>query len=496
MSKTTLYRGISRRAFVKTSGGMLATLAGLPQLPKAQVMSPDLIKPFAIAVPEATLKDLRDRLARTRFPDQLDQAGWQYGTELSYLRELCAYWRSSFDWRAQERKLNRLPQFQTRIGGLNMHFLHQQSKERDAIPLILVHGWPGSFWEFTKIIGPLTNPRAHGGRAEDAFHVICPSLPGYGFSEVPGKPGFGCKQAAEILVSLMARLGYAQYGAHGGDWGSYISTWMAALDAPHVKGLHLSATVANPLEPSVDAGENMPREAKRGMEEEMLLMHLEGGYVAIQSTKPQTLGYALNDSPAGLAAWIVEKFRNWSDCGGNVEKRFTKDELLTNIMIYWTTQTIASSMRLYYEARASKWILLPAKKGTVPTGFALSPLEPQVPRKQVEKHLHVTHWNVLPSGGHFLSLEEPDLLVEGSLAVEDGGLAVLVPRERLLEGGPDGGVGLVDLRPLDGSQRHVEVDAEGQDDQAQERVVEQVIVRRVVLILCEGGEKNGHGIIL
>ena len=368
----------------------------------------EAVRPFSIEVPDATLDDLRERLARTRFPDQLEGAGWTYGTELSYLKELCAYWRSKFDWRAQERALNQFAHFRTDIDGLKIHFIHQRSKEKNAIPLIITHGWPGSFVEFTKIIGPLTNPIAHGGRSEDAFHVVCPSLPGYGFSEAPRKSGFGLKQIAEILVKLMARLGYTQYGAHGGDWGSYISCWIAALDTPHVNGLHLIDTVANPQ----DTWEKTSPEAKRKMEQQQLSMLLEGDYVAIQSTKPQSLGYALNDSPAGLAAWIIEKFRGWSDCDGNVEKRFTKDELLTNIMIYWVTQNITSSMRLYYEVRASEWKLLPEEQITVPTGFALSPIDQQVPRKQVGKSFNVTHWTVMPSGGHFPALEEPDLLVK------------------------------------------------------------------------------------
>jgi pimeloyl-ACP methyl ester carboxylesterase len=382
---------MDRRIFMKVSAAALAGTVGLTQRGKASSEeSPDRIKRFSIKVPQTVLDDLHDRLVRTRFPDQLDGAGWDYGTELSYLKELVAYWQSGFDWRAQERKLNRFDHFQTTIDGLKIHFIHQRSKEKNATPLIITHGWPGSFMEFTKIIGPLTNPIAHGGRSEDAFHVICPSIPGYGFSDAPRKSGFDCEGAAQIFAKLMARLGYTRYGAQGGDWGLAISTWLAAIDTAHVKGLHLNVDNA-PEGTSTDTSET--------------------GYAVIQATKPQSIGYALNDSPAGLAAWIVEKFHRWSDCGGNVESRFAKDELLTNIMIYWVTQTITSSMRWYYEFRALE-VKSPEEKITVPTGFAVSPLEPQPSRKSLEESYNVTHWTVMPKGGHFPALEEPNLLVD------------------------------------------------------------------------------------
>jgi len=414
MSKKNRQAGINRREFMKVSVTAIAATAGLSRLGKAQTMvNQDSIKPFKIEVSEAVLNDLRDRLARTRFPDQIEDAGWSYGTDLSYLKELCAYWRSDFDWRAQERALNRFDHFRTEIDGLGIHFIHQRSKEKNAIPIIITHGWPGSFVEFTKIIGPLTDPTAYGGRSEDAFHVICPSIPGYGFSEAPKKPGFGCKQVAETFAKLMARLGYTRYGAQGGDWGTVISSWLAAIDTTHMKGLHLNATLGNPPEEtSTEAAEELSPKETEDMEKMNQADDMETGYAAIQSTKPQSLGYALNDSPAGLAAWIVEKFHKWSDCGGNIETKFTKDELLTNIMIYWVTQTITSSMRIYYEARTTGWKLVPEEKVTVPTGFTLSSIEPQMPRKWVEESFNVTHWNVMPSGGHFAALEEPDLLVK------------------------------------------------------------------------------------
>jgi pimeloyl-ACP methyl ester carboxylesterase len=399
---------------MKVSAATVAGAASLTQFGEARAGErPESIEPFSIEIPEVVLNDLSERLARTRFPDQLEDAGWSYGTDLSYLKELCTYWRSGFDWRAQERVLNAFAHFRAEIDSLRIHFIHQRSKEKNAIPLIITHGWPGSFMEFAKIIGPLTDPAAHGGPSKDAFHVICPSIPGYGFSDAPKKSGFGCKQVAEVFAKLMARLGYTQYGAQAGDWGACISTWLAAIDATHVNGLHLNQTLGNAREGTpTEITEGLSSQETKDLEKMKQAEEMETGYAAIQSTKPQSLGYALNDSPVGLAAWIVEKFYRWSDCDGNVETRFTKDGLLTNIMIYWVTQTITSSMRLYYEARASGWKLLPEEKITVPTGFALFPAEPQLPRKWVEESFNVTHWTVMPSGGHFAALEEPDLFVE------------------------------------------------------------------------------------
>lgn len=414
MSEKNTWDNIDRRAFMKISAITLAGTMGLAKLGMAGIkIRQDAVEPFSIHVPDAALDDLHMRLAHTRYPDQIENAGWDYGTELSYLKELVTYWRSEFNWRAQERMINHFNHFRTEIDGLKIHFIHQRSKKKNAKPLVVTHGWPSSFVEFTKIIGPLTDPVAHGGLPEDAFHVICPSIPGYGFSEAPRKPGFNCKQVAEILAKLMARLGYTRYGAQGGDWGAVISAWLADLDTPHMNGLHLSATLGNPPgETSTDDKEELSLQEKEDLERMNKVQETEAGYAVIQSTKPQSLGYALNDSPAGLAAWIVEKFRAWSDCHGNVDTKFTKDELLTNIMIYWITQTITSSMRIYYEARATGWKLLPDRKITVPTACALFPAEPQLPRKWVEASFNVTHWSVMPEGGHFPALEEPDLFVK------------------------------------------------------------------------------------
>jgi microsomal epoxide hydrolase len=361
-------------------------------------------------VPDAVLKDLKDRLARTRFPDEIEGSGWDYGTNLSYLRELVTYWRTTFDWRAQERKLNQLPQFKTRIDGLDIHFIHQRSTRADAVPLVFVHGWPGSILEVTKIIAPLVDPVAHGGRAEDAFHVVALSLPGYGFSDKPKQGGVSNRRIALIIAQLMARLGYTRYGAQGGDWGGFIVRQVGLADPQHVIGVHSNMCVAGPP-PGADPNAGVPPEELKRMEAARTRIANEQAYSQLQGTKPQTLGYLLNDSPAGLAGWIVEKFRTWSDSGGDVEKRFTKDELLTNITIYWATETGPSSVRLYYENRRD-----PGLQGRmqVPFACALFPMEPfaNAPRQWVEASYNLVQYTVMPRGGHFAAMEEPQLLVE------------------------------------------------------------------------------------
>ncbi len=371
------------------------------------------MEPFEIRVSESVLDDLRERLSRTRFPDQLDGAGWDYGTELGYLKELCGYWRDKFDWRAQERMLNSFDQFKTDIDGLGIHFIHARSEEPQALPLILSHGWPGSVFLFSKIIKPLCDPVAHGGRSEDAFHVVCPSLPGYGFSDPPRQPGFDVKSVAETFVKLMEKLGYTRYGAQGGDWGSMITTWMALLAPEHICGIHLNMVVAAPPEGVENPAEGLSPKELQDVADLMKFQKEETGYQQIQGTKPQTLGYGLNDSPAGLAAWIVEKFRTWSDCDGDLERSYSKDELLTNIMLYWITQSITSSTRLYCESMRSKRFAPASQRVTVPTGAAFFPREIiRPPRKWAEAAYNITRWTELPSGGHFAALEEPDLLLE------------------------------------------------------------------------------------
>ncbi len=273
---------------------------------------------FEVRVPDSLLEDLQHRLANTRFPDQLKDAGWDYGTELDYLRELVDYWQHEFDWREQEKILNRYAQYKTKIDGLDVHFVHAKSSQPDALPLVITHGWPGSVFEFYKIIGPLTDPAAHGGRAEDAFHVVCPSMPGYGFSSPPTRPGFDARAVAETLAKLMQALGYGTYGAQGGDWGAIVSTWLALIDAEHVRGIHLNMVVAGRPEGEADPTAGLAPDELQDVARAAEFRQDETGYQRIQGTKPQTLGYGLNDSPVGLASWIVEKFRTWSDCGGDV----------------------------------------------------------------------------------------------------------------------------------------------------------------------------------
>ena len=402
--------------------GCIAYTHGDAQTPRSQSVSPrptasarDGIVPFKIRVPDDVLRDVRERLARTRFPDAIEESGWSYGTDLGYLKALVAYWRDTFDWRAQERRLNQFDQFKTNIDGLDVHFIHQRSAQSNAMPLVLLHGWPGSFVEFTKIIGPLTDPVAHGGRAEDAFHVVALSLPGFGFSDKPREPGFNPERMAAVASKLMARLGYTRYGAQGGDWGAILGRFIALDDASHVAGLHLNFCIAGAPPPGVsDPNAGVPAAELDRMRARDAYMASERGYSQIQSTKPQTLGYALNDSPAGLAAWIVEKFRAWCDCDGDIEKKFTKDELLTNVMIYWATATATSSARIYYESRVAGSV---AGQNTarvqVPTACALFPKEISVPpRRWVEARYNLTRWTEMPRGGHFAALEEPGLLVE------------------------------------------------------------------------------------
>ncbi len=372
-------------------------------------MQTPAITPYTINVPDAVLTDLKTRLAMTRFPDEIAGSGWDYGTNLGYMKELVAYWQTKFDWRAQERRLNQMPQFRTNIDGLDIHFVHQRSPVPGAMPLALTHGWPGSIFEFTKVIGPLTDPVRHGGQAGDAFHVVAISLPGFGFSQRPDARGYSPERMAGIIATLMARLGYTRYGIQGGDWGGIISRIIALKDPTHVAGLHLNFCTTGAPPGTTRTPVCLPTELKL-MQERNAYMENERAYQQIQGTKPQTLGYGLNDSPAGLAAWIIEKFRAWCDCDGDVEKKFTKDELLTNVMIYWVTQTGPSSTRIYYESRVAGGV---QGTVTVPTACALFPKEITTPpRKWVEARYNLVRWTPMPRGGHFAALEEPVLLVD------------------------------------------------------------------------------------
>ena len=413
-------RSVARGALV--CGLLLAAACGAPDAdsvePAGEPMEeapvdPTAVRPFTVDVPDAVLDDLRARLDNARLPDQLDGAGWTYGTDLDYLTGLLAYWRDGFDWRAQERRLNEFDQYKTVIDDLDIHFIHQRSAEPDAIPLIITHGWPGSIAEFLKIIGPLTDPVAHGGQAQDAFHVVAPSMPGYGFSDKPRAPGFGPEQIAEVNAALMARLGYDRYGIQGGDWGSIVSRWNAFNHPEQAIGLHINMLIAAAPRGEGDPAAGVPpEELERSRARSAFYNTAESGYSQIQGTKPQTLGYALNDSPAGQAAWIVEKFRAWCDCDGDPESVFTRDELLTNIMIYWVTQTATSSARLYYESRNAP-TSRPMGRIETPTGAAIFPYELFIsPRKWAEASYNITHWTEMPRGGHFAAMEQPELLVD------------------------------------------------------------------------------------
>ena len=354
------------------------------------------IERFEIRVEDAVLDDLRTRLRATRFPDQIEGTGWEYGTPVPYLRELVAYWLDGYDWRAQEERLNELEHFRTTIDGQSIHFVHARSSRDGALPLLLLHGWPGSIVEFVEVIPRLTAD----------FHVVVPSLPGYGFSEPTRTPGWDPARIARAFMDLMARLRYDHYGAQGGDWGAQIATRIGAFDASHCVGLHLNMPIAMPPK------DEMPlTDADRADLAAMgAFRDAESAYSQLQGTKPQTLGAALNDSPAGLLSWIVEKFRAWSDCDGDPENAFTRDQLLTNVMLYWINETITSSTRLYWERRHAG--SPPAGYVSVPTGVARYPKEPiRYPRSWVEQQYNVTDWVDLPRGGHFAAMEQPDLFV-------------------------------------------------------------------------------------
>ncbi len=387
---------------------LLALMPG-PAMPAENEMA---IVPFQVEIPQQDLDDLQDRLANTRLPDQIPNTSWEYGTERGYLEELLLYWQHEFDWRAQEARLNQFDQFKTEIDGVEMHFIHQRSSAPDAIPLLIVHGWPGSVSEFLDIIPPLTDPAEHGGNVEDSFHIIAPSLPGFGFSGIPAARGFSPERIAHVLAALMERIGYESYAIAGGDWGAIINRHLANHYPDRLIGLHSNMILAPP-----PADEE---QRDRATEEELALtsaraayMQNETGYQQIQGTKPQTLGYGLTDSPAGTAAWIVEKFHGWTDmpqgADGDLDEHFPKDDLLTNISIYWFTGTITSSTRIYYENRNTP-VEKPIEYIDVPTGAAIFPAEIYLaPRAWVEAAYDLCHWTVMPRGGHFAALEQPEL---------------------------------------------------------------------------------------
>ena len=370
------------------------------------------VVPFHVEVPDPVLADLRRRLDATRYPEPLPGAGWDYGTDDGSLRQLVAYWRDRYDWRATEARLNALEHATTDIDGQRIHFVHARSPVADALPLVITHGWPGSIVEFLDVLGPLSDPAATGGDPADAFHVVAPSLPGYAFSGPTHDRGWDPGRTARAWAELMARLGYDRYVAQGGDWGAFVTSQLALADPDHVAGIHLNMVAPNPG--GEDPSTFTPDE-QAALAVFTDYLDAEGGYFRIQSTKPHTLGFALEDSPAGLCAWIVEKFRAWSDCDGDVERAFTKDQLLDNIMLYWVTGTATSSVRFYYEfndaLRAGR---LPfGARIDVPTGYARYPKEiMRTSRRWAERDHHLVHYAELPHGGHFAAMEQPELFVD------------------------------------------------------------------------------------
>jgi len=365
------------------------------------------IEPFSISVADNVLDDLRSRLRNTRWPETELVGDWSQGMPLTWIQEICRYWAEDYDWRRREALLNRFAQFTTDIDGLAVHFLHVRSPHPQAMPLIITHGWPGSIVEFAKVIEPLTNPTAFGGEAADAFHVVCPSLPGFGFSAKPPTTGWGVDRIALAWASLMDRLGYQRYGAQGGDWGSAVTTALGAQDSEHCAGIHI--TLAMAARPNVD-GQPTPEEA-RALKGAKYYADWDSGYSKQQSTRPQTLGYGLTDSPSGQAAWILEKFWAWTDCDGDPLNILDRDELLDNVMLYWVTATAASSARLYWESFGPG--RRTARTVTIPTGVAVFPKEIVAPvRRWMEpSYTDIRHWSEMPKGGHFAAFEQPELFV-------------------------------------------------------------------------------------
>jgi pimeloyl-ACP methyl ester carboxylesterase len=371
------------------------------------------IEKFTINISDSLLADLGRRLDATRWPDELENVGWELGSSLSYMKSLADYWRNGYEWRRQEARLNQLPQYRVALDGFHVHFVHVRSKHLKPLPLIITHGWPGSFVEMVKIIPLLTDPEAHGGSAEDAFDVIVPSLPGYGFSDRPTERGMNPFKVAALWARLMTELGYERFAAQGGDWGSTISTAIGLNHAQRIIGIHLNYIAGRFLLGGTLNQTPDDETSKSYLAELRAWTDLEGGYGHLQGTKPQTLAYALNDSPIGLAAWIFEKFRTWSDCNSELESIFSRDELLTDVMIYWVTETLNSSARLYYESREQPLQLSPANRVEVPVAVAVFPKEiPMPPRALAERGYNILRWTLMPRGGHFAAMEQPSLLAQ------------------------------------------------------------------------------------
>lgn len=363
------------------------------------------IAPFRIAATDDQLEDLKRRLRATRLPERECVDDWSQGMPLAYTKEVASYWLQKYDWRTREALLNRFPQFKTEIDGLGIHFIHVRSPHVDATPLIMTHGWPGSIAEFHKVIEPLSDPTAHGGNAADAFDIVCPSLPGYGFSDKPTRSGWNVQRIARAWSELMSRLGYKRYAAQGGDWGSAITTCIGIQDSVNCIGIHLNMLFVPPDPEAKDLTEK----EKSAIASIKYYNDWDSGYSKQQSTRPQTLGYGLCDSPVGQMAWILEKFWSWTDCDGHPENVLTRDELLDNVMMYWLTGSAASSARLYWESFRN----VPTDPVTVPTGCSIFPKEIlRTSRRWAEKRFRkLVYFNELDKGGHFAAFEQPDTFV-------------------------------------------------------------------------------------
>ena len=381
----------------------------------------DRIEPFVIAADGAALEDLRDRLRRTRWPERETVEDWSQGVPLAYVRDLCGYWADRYDWRASEARLNRIPQFTTGIDGLDVHFLHVRSPHPGAVPLIMTHGWPGSFLEFERVLGPLADPTAHGGDAADAFHVVVPSLPGYGFSGKPAAPGWDVHRIARAWAELMTRLGYRRFLAQGSDWGTSVSTSLALQHPGRLLGIHLVPPLAPPDRGAGDLTDR-ERAALADLDERS---RTGSGYSAEQGTRPQTIGYSLTDSPSGLCAWIVEKLWAWTDHPGDLGQVLGADQVLDNITLYWLAATGASAARLYWEsiAQVTEWFTTAARDTvSVPAGCSIFPREvPRPSRRWAERRFtNIAYWNEPARGGHFAAWEQPGLFAGEVRAAAQG----------------------------------------------------------------------------
>ncbi|MES2938998.1 MAG: epoxide hydrolase family protein [Pseudomonadota bacterium] len=373
----------------------------------------EAIAPFTADVDPAAVQELRLRLQRAIWPDEVAAEPWRYGPPVAYMQEFVRYWLEQYDWPAQQARLNAFPQFLTHIDGHDVHFIHQPGRGPAPLPLVLTHGWPGSFVEMLKIIPLLTDPAAHGGDPADAFTVVAPSIPGYGFSSRPTQRGTSVFAVADLWAKLMSRLGYPRFGVQGGDWGSWISAAAALQHPDRVLGLHLNY-VSTRFRPAISADDPPLTPAEEAyLKSVAQWAEAEGGYIAIQGTKPLTLAYALTDSPLGLAAWYVEKFRGWSDCRSEPDEALTKDEMITDIMLHWLTGTAHSAMRLYSEAREHPLHLAAGQRIHPPCGIVHLPRElPMPPRSWAERAFNIVHWSQLPRGGHFAAWEVPELLAQ------------------------------------------------------------------------------------